>query len=98
MMEGEPAFRDLCFAIIKFCSCRLHPLRGRLLPVLPLLRGRVQPALQGDQRSVTAPPGRSLRALASQAGPGRGHLPCSPALVLRDGLWARSSPGEVASA
>lgn len=98
MMAGEPAFWDLCFAITKFCNCRLHLLRGHMLPVLPLWRGRVQPALQGGQRSVAARPGRSLRALASQAGPGRGHLPCSPALVLRDGLWARSSPGEVASA
>lgn len=98
MMERKPAFWDLCFAIIKFCSRRLLPLRGHMLPVLPLWRGRVRPALQGGQRSVTAPPGRSLRALASQAGPGRGHLPYSPALVLMDGLWAPSSPGEVASA
>lgn len=36
MMEGEVAFWDLCFAIIKFCSFRLHPLRGHMLPVLPL--------------------------------------------------------------
>lgn len=97
-MEGEPAFWDLCFAIIKFCSRRLLPLSGHMLLVLPLWRGRVRPVLQGGQRSVPAPPVRSLRALASQAGPGRGHLPCSPALVLRDGLWAPSSPGEVASA
>lgn len=59
--------------------------------LLPLWRGRVQFALQCSQRSVTARPGRSLRALASQVGSGGGHLLCSSALVSRDGLWAPSS-------
>lgn len=90
-MAGELASWDLCFATIKFCTCRLHPLRGHTPPASAALAGQgpicapVQPAV--SHRAA----GRSLHALASQVGSGGGHLLCSSALVSRDGLWAPSS-------
>lgn len=92
MLEGELASWDLCFAITKFCTCRLRPPRRHTSRAAAALCGRSNP-LQCSLPSVTARPGHSLRALASQVGPGRGHLPCNPALVSRDGVRAPSGRG-----
>lgn len=96
VMSGKLVSWDLCFALytVKFCTCRLHPLGGHTPPASAAWRGRVQPALQCSQWSGIARPGRSLSSLAFQVGPGRRHLPCSPALVSRDELWAPSRRGE----
>lgn len=68
------------------------PCAGTRRRLPPLCGGQSNP-LQCSLRSVTARPGHSLRALASQVGPGRGHLPCNPALVSRDGVRAPSGRG-----
>lgn len=65
VMEGAPVSWDLSFASIKFCTCRLHPLRRHTPPASAALvgprpsRARVQPAVSTAQagRSLTERPG-----------------------------------------
>lgn len=77
MMEGEVAFWDLLLCHYKVLQlqapspARAHAASSAALTVPGVARAPVRPAVSDRG------PGRSLRALASQAGPGHGHLSCS---------------------
>lgn len=93
MMEGELASWDLCFAITKFCTCRLCPLRGHTSPASAALWG------PGPTRAPVQPwfsyrAARALTARPSFPGGARTQTPSlQPALVSRDRLRAPSGRG-----
>lgn len=73
MMEGKLASWDLCFAITKFCTCRLRPLRRHTSPASAALWGPVQPA--PVQPSVSHCAAQALTARPSFPGGARTRAP-----------------------
>lgn len=87
MMEGELASWDLCFAITKFCTCRLRPPRRHTSRASAASWGPVQPA--PVQPSASHRAARALTARPSFPGGARTR---APSLQPSSGLQGRG-PG-----
>lgn len=89
-MEGEAASWDLCFATIKFCTCRLYPLRQHTPPASAALAG------PGPTRAPVQPAvnHRATRALTARPSFSGGARTQAPPLLWSTGTGSRHPAAE----